>query len=163
MTLALYPGSFDPVTNGHINIIERGIKLFDRLVVAVSNNVRKKPLFTADERLEMLHETVGHHDKIELASFDGLLIDYAQERKADVILRGLRAISDFEFEFQMNHMNHRLARGIETVFMMTGEEYFYVSSSLIKEVAHFGGNVTGLVPPQVEERLLERLKELPPV
>lgn len=159
MTIALYPGSFDPITNGHLNIIERGLQLFDTLVVAVSRNIRKKALFTAEERVEMLREVIGHHATVEIDTFDGLLVDYARSRQAKVILRGLRAISDFEFEFQMTHMNRRLAPEVETVFMMTGEEHFYVSSSLVREVAHFGGSVTGLVPPTVEERLLRRIRE----
>lgn len=159
MTLALYPGSFDPITHGHINIIDRAARLFDRLVVAVSHNLRKQPLFTPAERLEMLRDSLGHHKHIELDTFDGLLVDFARRRGAQVIVRGLRAISDFEFEFQMTHMNRRLCPEIETVFMMTGEEHFYVSSSLVREVAAFGGSVTGLVPPRVEERLLQRLRE----
>ncbi|SVE58341.1 uncharacterized protein METZ01_LOCUS511195 [marine metagenome] len=159
MTLAVYPGSFDPITNGHINLIERGLQVFDRLVVAVANNVRKKALFTADERIKMIEEAIDS-DRLEVDTFDGLLVDYAKERNARIILRGLRALSDFEFEFQLAHMNARLGSsmpgGIETMFMMTGEEHFYVSSSLIREISSFGGSVTGLVPTRVEEMLKER-------
>jgi len=161
MRVAIYPGSFDPITNGHLNLIERGLVLFDRLVVAVSNNVRKKPLFSAQERMEMIRAAVGDDDRIDVDSFDGLLVQYCQRRGARIILRGLRAISDFEFEFQMTHMNRQLADEIETVFMMTGEEHFYVSSSLVREIAHFGGSVTGLVPANVEARLMVRAKETP--
>ena len=159
MTLAVYPGSFDPITNGHINLIERGLQVFDRLVVAVASNVRKKALFTTDERIKMIEEAIDS-DRLEVDTFDGLLVDYAKARNARIILRGLRALSDFEFEFQLAHMNARLGSstpgGIETVFMMTGEEHFYVSSSLIREISSFGGSVTGLVPPRVEEMLKER-------
>lgn len=158
MTIAVYPGSFDPLTNGHLNLLERSLALFDRVIVAVSNNIRKTPLFTTQERMEMIREVVGNDDRIEVDAFDGLLVKYAEKRGAKVILRGLRAIADFEYEFQMTHMNRQLAAEIETVFMMTGEEHFYVSSSLVREVAGFGGSVTGLVPPSVEKRLLIRLK-----
>lgn len=157
MTIAVYPGSFDPLTNGHLNLLERSLALFDRVIVAVSNNIRKTPLFTRQERMEMIREVVGNDDRIEIDAFDGLLVKYVEKRGAKVILRGLRAIADFEYEFQMTHMNRQLAAEIETVFMMTGEEHFYVSSSLVREVAGFGGSVTGLVPPSVEKRLLERV------
>lgn len=156
VTVALYPGSFDPVTYGHLNIIERGIKVFDRLVVGVAVNVRKQPLFTPDERVEMIRESVGKDDRIEVTTFEGLLVDYARKRNATAILRGLRAISDFEFEFQMAHMNRRLGPNIETVFMMTGEDHFYVSSNLVREIATFHGDVSGLVPDTVAARLRQR-------
>ena len=159
MTLAVYPGSFDPITNGHINLIERGLQVFDRLVVAVANNVRKKALFTTDERIKMITDAIDS-DRLEVDTFEGLLVDYCQKRNARIILRGLRALSDFEFEFQLAHMNARLGAnspgGIETVLMMTGEEHFYVSSSLIREISSFGGSVTGLVPPSVEAMLQQR-------
>ena len=158
MTLAIYPGSFDPITNGHVNLIERGLKVFDKLVVAIANNVRKTPLFTIAERKEMIREAVGNTDKIEIDTFDGLLVDYATTRAPAVVLRGLRAISDFEFEFQMAHMNRRLQPELETVFMMTGEDHFYVSSQIVREVASFGGSVSGLVPSNVEQRLREKFK-----
>ena len=159
MAVALYPGSFDPITNGHINIIQRGLKVFDKLVIAVAINVRKQPLFSAQERMDMIKESVNS-DQIEIDCFEGLLVDYARKRNASVILRGLRALSDFEFEFQLAHMNRRLGAevepGLDTVFMMTGEEHFYVSSSLVREIASFGGNVTDFVPPGVETRLVDK-------
>jgi len=162
MTVALYPGSFDPVTNGHINIIQRGLKIFDKLVIAVAINVRKTPLFQAEERMEMIREAVDS-DRVEIDCFEGLLIDYAKKRQANVILRGLRALSDFEFEFQLAHMNRRLGAdispGLDTVFMMTGEEHFYVSSSLVREIASFGGNVKDFVPPGVETGLKKKFSE----
>ena len=157
MTVALYPGSFDPITNGHLNLIERGLRVFDRLIVAVAVNPAKQPMFTPKERMAMIREAIGENDRVEVTSFTGLLVDFAQARKAQVVLRGLRAISDFEFEFQMTHMNRRLHPGIEMVFMMTDEEYFFVSSSLVREIAAFGGKVQGLVPPNVERKLAERL------
>jgi len=157
MTLALYPGSFDPITYGHLNLVERGLAVFDHLIVAVADNVRKTPLFTATERTEMIRaavdESVSGSDRVEVVAFSGLLSGYAMERGAQVILRGLRAISDFEFEFQFAHMSRRLAPTVETVFMMTGEENFFVSSSMVREIASFGGPVTGLVPSEVERRL----------
>jgi len=156
MTIALYPGSFDPVTNGHINLIERGLQVFDKLIVAVASNVRKKSLFTPQERIEMIRDAVDS-EHLEVRSFEGLLVDYAREIDARIILRGLRALSDFEFEFQLAHMNRRLGAknpgGIETVFMMTGEEHFYVSSSLVREIASFGGEVEGLVPELAYDKL----------
>lgn len=155
MTLALYPGSFDPITNGHLNLIRRGLQLFDSLIVAVAHNVRKKSLFTVQERMDMIAESVDD-PRLEVAAFEGLLTVYAQKRSAQVVLRGLRAVSDFEFEFQLAHMNRRIGAGLETVFMMTGEEHFYVSSQIVREIASFGGQVTGFVPPHVERRLKEK-------
>ena len=156
MTIALYPGSFDPITNGHVNLINRGLNVFDKLIVAVASNVRKKPLFSTEERIEMIQEAVKS-DRLEVRSFEGLLVDYARDIDARIILRGLRALSDFEFEFQLAHMNRRLGSknpgGIETIFMMTGEEHFYVSSSLVREIASFGGEVEGLVPELAYEKL----------
>lgn len=157
MTVALYPGSFDPITHGHLNLISRGVQVFDKLVVAVAENVRKQALFSIDERVEMIRESVKEHgDRVQVDRFRGLLVEYARKRKARVVLRGLRAVSDFEYEFQMAHMNRRLNGDLETVFMMTGEEHFYVSSQLVREVATFGGSVAGIVPPQVERRLKEK-------
>jgi pantetheine-phosphate adenylyltransferase len=156
VTIALYPGSFDPVTYGHLNIIERGIKLFDRLIVGVAVNVRKTPLFSSEERVAMIRESIGKNECIEVATFEGLLVDYARKRTVTAILRGLRAISDFEFEFQMAHMNRRLGPNIETVFMMTGEDHFYVSSQLVREIAMFHGDYSGLVPEPVAARLRQR-------
>lgn len=156
MTLALYPGSFDPLTNGHLNLIRRGLKLFDHLVVAVAQNVKKQGLFTVDERMAMMREALRDEPRVEISTFEGLLVNYAKLRQASCVLRGLRAVSDFEFEFQLAHMNRRLGGGLETVFMMTGEEHFYVSSQLVREVASFKGNVAGLVPDNVERRLKEK-------
>jgi pantetheine-phosphate adenylyltransferase len=156
VTLALYPGSFDPITNGHLNLIERGLRVFDRLIVAVAINPAKKPMFTPEERMGLIREAVNNDERIVVDSFTGLLVDYARTHKAQVVLRGLRAISDFEFEFQMTHMNRRLHPGLEMVFMMTDEEYFFVSSGLVREIASFGGKVQGLVPPSVEKKLAER-------
>ncbi|RYF07419.1 MAG: pantetheine-phosphate adenylyltransferase [Deltaproteobacteria bacterium] len=156
MTLVLYPGSFDPLTNGHANLIARGLKIYGRLIVAVAHNRRKTPLFTPQERMAMIRASLGADSPVEIDTFEGLLVDYAKRRGATVILRGLRAVSDFEFEFQLAHINRRIGAGLETVFMMTGEEHFYVSSKMVKEIASFGGQVTGMVPPLVEARLQEK-------
>lgn len=152
MRTALYPGSFDPITLGHLNLIERGLRQFDRLIVAVAVNVKKQGLFSQEERITMIEECVAN-DRVQVDAFSGLLVDYAQARGVQTILRGLRAVSDFEYEFQMTHMNRRLQPGIETVFMMTGEDQFFVSSQLAREVAAFGGNVESLVPPSVASHL----------
>ncbi len=152
-TLAIYPGSFDPVTCGHMDIIDRALKVLPKLVVAVAVNIRKQPMFTPQERVEMLQQALADKDRVSVDSFSGLLVDYAQRRNADIIVRGLRALSDFENEFQMAHMNRRLAPGIETLFMMTGQEHFYVSSQTVKEVAYFGGDISGLVPAVVLRQL----------
>ncbi len=161
MRVAIYPGSFDPLTLGHVDIIERGSALFDSIIVAVLRNAEKSPLFTVDERLEMIRRTFRERGNVEADSFSGLLVAYASSRKATTIVRGIRAISDFEYEFQMALMNRRLAPAIETVFMMPAEEYSYVSSRLVKEVASLGGNVSGLVPQDVEKWLLERVRRKP--
>ena len=155
-TLAVYPGSFDPLTNGHVDIIARGARLFDRIIVAVLVNAEKAPLFTVDERVEIARVVFKGRRNVEVDTFDGLLVDYVERRKAQVIVRGLRAVSDFEFEFQMALMNQRLNSNIETVFMMPAEKYTYISSRLIKEVFALGGRVHGLVPDMVEERLREK-------
>src|SRR4029079_12348328 len=152
-TLAVYPGSFDPLTNGHVDIILRGARLFDRIVVAILVNAEKSPLFTMAERVEIAREVFKDLPSVEVDTFDGLLVDYVERRQAQVIVRGLRAVSDFEFEFQMALMNQRLKPTIETVFMMPAEQYTYISSRLIKEVFALGGRVHGLVPELVEERL----------
>jgi len=154
--VAVYPGSFDPPTNGHVDIIERGAKLFDRIVVAVLTNADKKALFDTVERVSMLREIFSGHPNVEVDTFGGLLIEYARRRRANVIVRGLRAVSDFEYEMQMALMNRHLSADIETVFMMPAEQYTYVSSRLVKEVAALGGSITGLVPPVVESRLRDR-------
>ena len=156
-TLAVFPGSFDPLTNGHVDIISRGARLFDRLVVAILVNAEKSPLFTTGERVEMTRAVFASMPNVEVDTFDGLLVDYVERRKAQVIVRGLRAVSDFEYEFQMALMNRRLNGKIETVFMMPAEQYSYISSRLIKEVFSLGGRVQGLVPELVEERLREKV------
>jgi pantetheine-phosphate adenylyltransferase len=154
--VAVYPGSFDPLTNGHVDIILRGARLFDRIVVAILRNAEKHPLFTAEERVAMAADVFQEYPNVVVDSFDGLLVDYAELKHASVIVRGLRAVSDFEFELQMALMNRRLGPDIETVFMMPAEQYTYVSSRLIKEVFALAGPVTGLVPEVVEERLREK-------
>ncbi|MGE4053738.1 MAG: pantetheine-phosphate adenylyltransferase [Vicinamibacterales bacterium] len=158
-TLAIYPGSFDPLTNGHVDIIERGVRLFDRIVVAILINADKAPLFSVDERVEIARAVFERLPNVEVDTFDGLLVDYVQRRNAQVIVRGLRAISDFEYEFQMALMNRRLNHAIETVFMMPAEQYTYISSRVIKEVFSLGGQVHGLVPDTVEDRLRRKLSE----
>ena len=147
--VAIYPGSFDPLTNGHVAIIQRGLNLFDRLIVAVANNPQKQPLFTVAERMAFLGEAVKSDSRVEVDSFDGLLVEYARSRGVHTVLRGLRAVSDFDYEFQLANMNRKLLPEFESVFVMTGEDYFYVSSRLVREVAIFGGDVTGLVPAHV--------------
>ena len=156
-TLAVYPGSFDPLTNGHVDIILRGARLFDRIVVAILVNAEKNPLFSMSERVEIAREVFKAQTNVEIDTFDGLLVDYVARRQAQVIVRGLRAVSDFEYEFQMALMNQRLNPKIETVFMMPAEQYTYISSRLIKEVAALGGEVGGLVPELVEKRLRQKL------
>jgi len=151
--VAIYPGSFDPLTNGHVDIIERGSRIFDQIIVAILSNVEKTPLFSEKERIEILRDVFKGRANVQVETFNGLLVDYAQQKKASVIVRGLRAVSDFEYEFQMALMNRHLAPGIETVFMMPAEQYTYISSRLIKEVFTLGGEITGLVPPVVEEQL----------
>jgi pantetheine-phosphate adenylyltransferase len=153
---AVYPGTFDPITNGHLDILSRGGKMFDRIIVAILRNPDKDPFFPLDERVEILKSVVSRWTSVQVESFDGLLVDFARARGAAVIVRGLRALSDFEYEFQMTLMNQRLEPGIQTVFMMPSEAYSYVSSRLVKEVARLGGDVTGLVPPEVASRLKQR-------
>ncbi len=154
--VALYPGSFDPLTNGHVDIIQRGSRLFDRIVVAVLMNLEKAPLFTVPERVDIAREVFRRWPNVEVDTFDGLLVDYARRKQASVIVRGLRAVSDFEFELQMALMNRRLNADVETVFMMPAEPYTYVSSRLVKEVVALGGSVHGLVPESVELRLRDK-------
>jgi pantetheine-phosphate adenylyltransferase len=160
MPVAIYPGSFDPLTNGHVDIITRGARLFDRIVIAVLVNAEKSPLFTMAERVEIARAVFKHLPNVEVDTFDGLLVDYVARRDAQVIVRGLRAVSDFEFEFQMALMNQRLNGKIDTIFMMPAEQYTYTSSRLIKEVFSLGGQVHGLVPDMVEQRLREKLKNV---
>ena len=159
--IAIYPGSFDPVTNGHIDIVERGSKLFDKIIVSILHNPNKEYLFTLEERQEMLKDSLKKLKNIEIDNFDGLLVDYASSRKAHAILRGLRAMSDFEYEFQMALMNRRLNREVQTVFLMTGLRWIFTSSSIIKEAIQFGGNIKGMVPPLVQKKLMEKFDITP--
>jgi pantetheine-phosphate adenylyltransferase len=155
--VALYPGSFDPLTNGHLDVLSRARRLADRVIVAILENDEKKPFFSLEERLEMIRQIVGSDPAVSVRSFSGLLVDFAAETGATLLVRGLRAISDYEYELQMALMNRRLAPGVETVFLMAKEEYSYVSSRLIKEVARLGADVSGLVPELVRQRLIAKL------
>ena len=155
--MALYPGTFDPITNGHLDLIQRGSALFDKLIVGILRNEEKKVLFSVADRIEMLNEVTSGLPNVEVGSFDGLLVDYAAECGASVILRGIRAVSDYEYELQMALMNRRLKPEIETVFLMAGEAHSFISSRLVKEVIRLGGNIAGLVPPSIEGRLRKRL------
>ena len=159
MALAIYPGTFDPITNGHADILRRSLKIFDRVVVALAENVRKAPLFTIAERRKLITDALGQDARLEVDAFQGLLADYCRRRGANVVIRGLRALADFEYEFQTAHMNRRLAPDVETLFLMTGEDSFYVSSSLVKEVALMGGDVSGLVPVGVAAALADKRKQ----
>jgi pantetheine-phosphate adenylyltransferase len=154
--IAVYPGSFDPVTNGHMDIIKRGLRMFDELIVLIAYNRNKKTLFTVNERQEMIREVIKDCNNVRVESFDGLLVDFVKGAGANVILRGLRALSDFEYEFQLALINRRLNREIETVFLMTGYKWFYTSSTIINEEASLGGSVKGLVPDIVNQKLLEK-------
>ncbi len=154
--IAVYPGSFDPITNGHLSLIQRSLQMFDELIVAVAINPDKKPLFTIQERLDMIRETVKGMDNIEVDSFQGLLVDYACSKNSNVIVRGVRALSDFEYEFQLALMNRRLNRNVQSVFLMTDYKWFYISSTIIKQAAQLGGSIEGLVPPIVCRRLKEK-------
>ena len=157
--IAVYPGTFDPITNGHLDVIERGLRLFDGLIVAIAESPTKKPLFNVDERIRMVKEAVRKYRDVRVESFDCLLIDYLHRKKANIILRGLRVISDFEYEFQMALTNRKLASEIETVFMMTAEGYSYLSSRFIKEIARLGGRFDCFVPPNVAKMLKGRFKK----
>jgi len=154
---ALYPGSFDPITNGHLDLIQRGSLLFDRLIVSILRNESKEPLFSVEERTEMLREVVRVYPNVEVDSFNGLLVDHAAAHSATVLVRGIRAISDYEYELQMALMNRRLRPEIETIFLMSNEAYSFISSRLVKEVLSLGGDISGLVPPSVEARLHRRM------
>src|SRR5436305_7147286 len=157
---AIYPGSFDPLTNGHLDLIERGSKIFEELIVAILRNSEKDPLFTLPERKEMLQEMVKHYPNVRVDSFDGLLVDYAMKKNAKAVLRGIRASSDYEYELQMALMNRKLQPQLETVFMMPAEAYSYLSSRLVKEIFRLGGSVRGLVPELVEQKLREKFDRI---
>jgi len=156
---AIYPGTFDPPTNGHVDLIQRGAKLFDHLTVAILNNREKNPLFTVEERVEMLKEVTGTLANVSIATFEGLMVEFARKQGASAVLRGIRAISDYEYEFQMALMNRRLAPEIETVFLQPAGRYSFVSSRMVKEVFSLGGDVTGLLPPNVLKRLRDRINK----
>jgi len=155
--VAIYPGSFDPITNGHLDLIARGSRMVGHLIVAVLRNQAKQPLFSVEERLEMIREVVKPYANVEVAAFEGLLVDFAASRGASMILRGMRAVSDYELEWEMALMNRRMRPEIETVFLMAGEEYSFISSHLVKEVVALGGNISDVVPPEVEQRLRKRI------
>ena len=154
--IAVYPGSFDPITNGHVNLVERALQIFDKLIVAVAYNPNKTALFTVEERIEMIHIALKNDPRVRTASFQGLLVEYAVQQGANVIVRGLRALSDFEYEFQMTLMNRKLNRKVDTMFLMTGYKWFYTSSKIIREAASLGGSVRGLVPEIVHQRLKDK-------
>jgi len=159
MRRAIYPGSFDPVTNGHFDVVERARKLFDEVIVAVAHNDEKQALFSLDQRLDLLRQTIGKIDNIRVAQFEGLLVDFARAEKAHAVIRGLRAVSDFEFEFQMALMNRKLESDLETIFLMPKEEYTYLSSRLVKEIARLGGDVSKFVPPIVAKALAQKFSQ----
>jgi len=159
--VVVYPGSFDPITNGHLDLLERALKIFDRVVIAVASNPAKKPVFTLEERVDLIRQSLSTHplrDRTEVDTFDGLLVDYVEKVGAKAIIRGLRAVSDFEYEFQMALMNRKLSNEIETLYLMTGMRWIYISSRIIKEVVVSGGSVDGLVPEPVQKKLIERLR-----
>jgi pantetheine-phosphate adenylyltransferase len=158
-SIAIYPGTFDPITNGHADIVRRALKLFDRVVVALADNPRKQPLFSVKERKRMIRETLANDAGVEVDSFSGLLVQYVRHRGARFVIRGLRAVADFEYEFQFAHMNRQLAPEVETIFLMTNEDNFFVSSSLVREVAEMGGDIGRVVPPGVVVALKKKLKK----
>jgi pantetheine-phosphate adenylyltransferase len=159
-SIAVYPGTFDPITNGHLDVLSRALGIFQRVIVTIAPNIRKNPLFSTDERMEFIRDALPEHvGRLEFAVFEGLLVDFCRSRNAAVIVRGLRALADFEYEFQFAHMNRRLAPGVDTVFFMTDERNHYVSSSLVKEVASLGGDVTGLVPAAVVAALRAKYRK----
>jgi pantetheine-phosphate adenylyltransferase len=160
MRIAIYPGTFDPITYGHLDVIARAAELFDRVIVAVAENTAKRPLFSDEERVAMIRSAVAKHKNVSVESFEGLLVTYAKRRKASAIVRGLRAVSDFEYEFQMALTNRKLASGISTVFLMPHEKYTYLNSSIVREIALFGGDVRTFVPPQVRRLLLRKIASL---
>ena len=154
--VVIYPGTFDPITHGHISVISRALKIFDRLVIAILNNPQKLPLFSIEERIQMIREVLKDQRHLEVESFNGLLVDYVIQKKTNVVIRGLRALSDFEYEFQMALMNRKLNREVQSIFLMTDYKWFYTSSTIIKEAASLGGDVSGLVPPVVCRKLKEK-------
>ena len=154
--LVVYPGTFDPITNGHISVVSRALKIFDRLVIAILNNPQKLPLFSMEERIQMIREVLKDQRLVEIDSFNGLLVDYVIQKKTNVVIRGLRALSDFEYEFQMALMNRKLNRDVQSIFLMTDYKWFYTSSTIIKEAASLGGDVSGLVPPIVCKKLKQK-------
>src|SRR5437763_640336 len=156
--IAIYPGSFDPLTNGHLDLIERGSKIFDKLIIGILRNSEKEPLFSIPERRDMIEEMTAQYSNVEVDTFDGLLVEYGMRKKATAVLRGIRAISDYEYELQMALMNRKLEPNLETVFMMPAETYSYLSSRLVREIARLGGSIEGLVPQMVEQRLREKLE-----
>jgi pantetheine-phosphate adenylyltransferase len=158
--IAIYPGTFDPITNGHLDLMKRALRMFDEVIIAVAPSLKKQPLFTLQERLRLIHAAVKGLKRARVDEFHSLLVDYVKKTRGVAILRGLRAISDFEYELQLAHMNRRLNKNIETVFMMPSLEYGYLTSTIIKEIASFGGSVTGLVPPEVEAALKRKFKEV---
>ena len=153
---AVYPGTFDPITNGHLSIVNRALKIFDKLIIAILNNPQKEPLFSIEERISMIKDVLKSKSNIEVDVFDGLLVDYVIEKKSNVVLRGIRALSDFEYEFQMALMNRKLNRDVQSIFLMTDYKWFYISSTIIKEAASFDGDISGLVPPSVCRKLKEK-------
>ena len=155
-TIAVYPGTFDPITNGHLSIVNRALKIFDKLIIAILNNPQKRPLFSLEERILMIKEVLRSKSNVEVDSFDGLLVDYVIKKNSNVVLRGIRALSDFEFEFQMALMNRKLNRDVQSIFLMTDYKWFYISSTIIKEAASFNGDISGLVPPVVCKKLKEK-------
>jgi pantetheine-phosphate adenylyltransferase len=154
--LVIYPGTFDPITNGHISVVSRALKIFDRLVIAILNNPNKLPLFSMEERIQMIRDVLKDQRHLEVESFNGLLVDYVIQKKTNVVIRGLRALSDFEYEFQMALMNRKLNREVQSIFLMTDYKWFYTSSTIIKEAASLGGDVSGLVPPVVCKKLKQK-------
>jgi pantetheine-phosphate adenylyltransferase len=160
MKIAIYPGTFDPITNGHLDILERALKLFDKVIITIARNSSKSPLFSEKERLEMIKKTVRSMKGVEADSFDGLLVEYARKKKATAIVRGLRAISDFEYELQMALMNRKLKEEVVTVFLMPNEKYTYLNSSIVRVIAQYGGDVSDFVPPHVGKKLAEKFREL---
>ncbi len=158
MRIAIYPGTFDPITNGHLDILERAMKLFDKVIITIARNSSKSPLFTEEERLDLIRRVVAPFKNVEVDSFDGLLVEYARKQNASAVVRGLRAISDFEYEFQMALMNRKLSESLVTVFLMPNEKYTYLNSSIVREIARLGGNINGFVPPEVQQALEQKLK-----